>query len=79
EGVGNRVRFITGDIYETDFTEASIVTRYLAEDANRVLKPRLKKLAPGTRIVSHLFRMGDWEPDKITRVGERSVYLWVVR
>ncbi len=52
---------------------------YLAEDANKVLRPRLEsQLTPGSRIVSHLFKMGDWQPDKTVRVGDRSIYLWIV-
>lgn len=79
-GVSNRVKFRRADIYETDFGDATVVTMYLAEDANKVLRPRLESLlAPGSRIVSHLFRMGDWEPEKTIKVGDRNIYLWTVR
>jgi precorrin-6B methylase 2 len=79
-GVSARVRIKKADIYDTDFSEATIVTMYLAEDANKVLRPRLETLlAPGSRIVSHLYKMGDWEPEKKIKVGDRSIYLWTVR
>ena len=79
-GVSDRVKFKTGDIYAENYSEATIVTLYLAEDANKVLLQRLKaQLALGARIVSHQFKMGDWEPEKTLRVGDRSVYLWVIK
>lgn len=79
-GVSARVRIKRADIYDTDFSEATIVTMYLAEDANKVLRPRLESLlAPGSRIVSHLYKMGDWEPEKTIKVGDRSIYMWTVR
>ncbi len=78
-GVADRVSFRKADIYDTDYTEASVVTMYLADDANKVLRPRLEaQLAPGSRIVSHLFKMGDWTPDKTVKVGDRTIYLWIV-
>ena len=79
-GASERVEFRRADIYETDFGDATVVTMYLAEDANKVLRPRLEsQLAPGSRIVSHLFKMGRWEPEKTIKVGDRSIYLWTVR
>ena len=78
--VSERAQFKNADIYEEDFSDATIITMYLADDANKILRPRLEaQLAPGSRIVSHLFRMGDWKPEKTVRVGDRSIYLWTVR
>ena len=79
-GVSSKVEFRREDIYETNFEDATVVTMYLAEDANKVLRPRLEaQLAPGSRIVSHLYRMGDWEPEQTIKVGDRSIFLWTIR
>lgn len=78
-GVDGSVEFRREDIYETDFKDATVVTMYLAEDANKVLRPRLEaQLAPGSRIVSHLYRMGDWEPERTIKVGDRSIFMWTI-
>ena len=64
-GVGDRVRFIEGDIFEADISGATVVTLYLLSSINERLRPKLlKELRPGTRIVSHQFRMGDWQPER---------------
>jgi hypothetical protein len=62
-GVSDRVTFIEQNLFQTDFTQASVITMYLLEEYNLALKPKLFALKPGTRIVSHDFGMGDWEPD----------------
>ncbi len=78
-GADGSVEFRREDIYETDFKEATVVTMYLAEDANKVIRPRLEaQLAPGSRIVSHLYRMGDWEPERTIKVGGRSIHMWTI-
>jgi SAM-dependent methyltransferase len=77
-GVADRVRFRQGDIFETDFGEATVVTLYLLTTLNVKLRPRLLEMRPGTRVVSHMFRMGDWEPDESSRVGASEIYHWVV-
>ena len=63
-GVADRARFRVQDLFEADLSEASIVTMYLLPDVNLQLRPRLLSLAPGTRIVSHDWDMGDWQPDR---------------
>ena len=79
-GVTDRVRFVTGNLFEADIKEATVVTLYLLSDVNLRLRPRLlKELKPGTRIVSHSFDMGDWKPDKKAEVNGRRIYLWIVR
>lgn len=79
QGVSNRVIFLEGDLFETDISQASVVTMYLLSSVNLRLRPRLlKELKPGTRIVSHGFSMGEWEPDQQARVDNRSVYFWVI-
>jgi len=76
-GVADRVRFVEGDLFEADIREATVVTLYLLTRLNAKLKPRLlQELKPGTRIVSHAFDMGDWEPERKEFVGATAVYLW---
>jgi len=78
-GVGDRVRFLNQDLFETNFSEASVVTLYLLPSLNLKLRPKLlKELKPGTRIVSHAFDMGDWKPEQELDVDGRTVYLWIV-
>jgi len=67
------------DILGVDLSPASVVTLYLLPDVNLKLKPRLlTQLRPGSRIVSHAFDMGEWQPDKVARVDGRTIYLWIV-
>ena len=78
-GVGDKVRFMNADLFEADIHEATVVTLYLTEDLNIRLRPKLlKDLKPGTRIASHRFRMGDWQPEKAAAVGDRAVYFWTI-
>ncbi len=73
----DKVRFIEGDLFEADISEATVVTLYLLSKLNLKLRPKLmKELKPGTRIVSHAFDMGDWVPEKTESVGSSSIYLW---
>ena len=78
-GVSERVTFHQKDLFDMDFREATVVSMYLLPSVNLKLRPRLlRELAPGTRIVSHDFDMGDWEADRIIAVGTHTVYFWVV-
>lgn len=82
-GVSDLVRFRNEDMFRIDVREATIVTLYLSEKLNVVLRPKLlAELRPGARILSHDFRMGDWKPEQTVRVpwGKlyRTVYLWTV-
>ncbi len=77
-GVGDKVRIITGDIFKEDFTSATVVTLYLLPDLNMRLRPTLLRMKPGTRVVSHAFTMGDWEPDENVVHESARGYLWVV-
>ena len=78
-GVDNRVKFIQGDLFETDLRPATVVTLYLLESLNLKLQPKLvSELKPGTRIVSHAFSMGPWTPDRELNVEGRRVYLWTI-
>lgn len=77
-GVADKVRIITGDIFQEDFSSATVVTLYLYPDLNMRLRPSLLAMKPGTRVVSHAFNMGDWEPDATVEFGAARAYLWVV-
>jgi len=87
-GVADRAEFRVQDLFETDLAPASVITMYLLPDVNMQLRPRLLALAPGTRIVSHDWDLGDWKPDR-TRVVDAPdkpvglekksrVHLWTV-
>lgn len=83
--VDDRVVFKRGDIFEEDFSEASVVTMYLLPEVNRKLRPELlEQLEPGSRIVSHDYDLGDWEADRHmtvrdeTLTGGHEIYYWVV-
>lgn len=78
-GVTDEVSFRREDLFTADFGEATVVTLYLLDTLNERLRPRLlAELEPGTRIVSHAFRMGDWEPEKSQEIGGRMIYFWTV-
>jgi hypothetical protein len=77
-GVESQVRIITGDIFKENFTDATVVTMYLLPDLNLKLRPIVLKMKPGTRVASHAFNMGDWEPDEVLNVDARDGYLWYV-
>jgi SAM-dependent methyltransferase len=77
--VTNLVKFEVGDVFATDFSTASVVTLYLLPSLNMKLRPKIQQaLKPGTRVVSHAFDMGDWQPKRTERVGNSTLYLWVV-
>jgi precorrin-6B methylase 2 len=79
-GVADRIHFIEGDIFEADLSAATVVTLYLFPEANLQLRPKLQReLAPGTRLVSNAFHMGDWQPLK-HEYGRTSggAMLWVI-
>lgn len=78
EGVGDRVRIIQGDIFETDFSSATVLTLYLLPELNLRLRPAILKMKPGTRVVSHSFLMDDWEPDQRSLSDDGQAYLWIV-
>ena len=77
-GLAGRVRFVRGDIFETDFSTATVVTLFMPPAFNLKLRPTLLAMKPGTRILSFIFDMGDWEPDESVHVGELRGMLWIV-
>lgn len=82
-GVADRVEFVQQDLFQTDLSKATVVTLYLLPDVNLRLQPKLlRELKPGTRIVSHDYDMGEWEPEQVVQVQgpnrQHTVYYWVV-
>lgn len=87
-GVEDRVEFREQDLFDTDLRKASVVTLYLLPDVNLKLRPKLLALKPGTRVVSHDWDMGDWQPDttitldvpdkKVGFEKKSRVHLWIV-
>ncbi len=79
-GVGDKVKFLNQDLFETDLSPATVITLYLLPSLNQKLIPKLKQLKPGTRIVSHSFDMGtDWPPEKTEDVQGRVIYYWTIK
>jgi hypothetical protein len=82
-GVSKRVRFVTGDIFESDFSEATVLMIYLLPEVNRRLLPAILGMKPGTRVVSHNYDMGDWKPEKFKSIRSPEgqthyIYFWRV-
>lgn len=87
-GVTDKVAFYQRNLFETDLSEATVITMYLLPRVNLQLRPKLLELKPGTRLVSHDFDMGDWKADASVRMdagdkfsgagGDSDVYFWVV-
>jgi SAM-dependent methyltransferase len=78
-GVTDKVRFMNADLFEADISSATVVTLYLLPSLNEKLRPKLlRDLKPGTRIVSHAFRMGDWKPEKELVVDSRDIFYWTI-
>lgn len=78
-GVGDKVKILQADLFETNISEATVVTLYLLPMLNEKLKPKLlRELKPGTRVVSHAFDMGDWKPDQELDVNGRKIYFWTI-
>ena len=82
-GVSDKATFVKADIFESDFSKATVITLFLLPDLNLRLRPKLLDMAPGTRVVSNSFRMEAWEPDHTETVSEDCVswctaLLWIV-
>ena len=78
QAAGVQVELVRGDIFETDFSEADVLTLYLLPELNERLRPTILKMKPGTRVVSHQFTMGDWEPDEEANIDSHRALFWLV-
>jgi SAM-dependent methyltransferase len=83
EGVSNKAGFVQGDIFESDFSKATVITMFLMTDLNLRLRPTLLELKPGTRIVSNTFTMQEWTPDQTVTLEDNCIswctaYLWII-
>ncbi|MGO3195398.1 MAG: hypothetical protein ACTIKE_15390 [Sphingobacterium sp.] len=76
--MSDKVSFTNADLFDTDLSGADVITLYLLPAVNMKLRPKILNLKPGTRIVSHAFTMGDWEPDKTEKVDGTTIYFWTV-
>jgi hypothetical protein len=83
KGVEDLVTFVQGDIFESDFSDATILVLYLFPEINLKLRPEIRQMSKGTRVISHRFDMGDWKPNKTRKVTledgkEHVLYYWTV-
>ncbi|MBI4294242.1 MAG: class I SAM-dependent methyltransferase [Betaproteobacteria bacterium] len=79
--VSHRAAFVQGDIFESDLSQATVITLFLLPELNLKLRPAILSLKPGTRIASNTFTMGEWEPDESFSVGcvpYCTVHTWIV-
>lgn len=84
-GVTDKATFVKADLFETDFSKATVITLFLLPDINLKLRPKILDLKPGTRIVSNTFTMGEWKDDETATVEEAAgcsyyctAHLWIV-
>src|SRR5262245_61745442 len=77
-GVTGKTKVVQGDIFQSDFTTATVITMYLLPALNMKLRPQILAMRPGTRVVSHSFNMEDWDPDETSSMDGRRAYLWIV-
>jgi len=82
-GVRDQVEFFQADLFEADFSKATVVALYLLTENNIRLRPKLlQELRPGTRIVSHDYDMGQWKADREALIEDNwdihSVYFWII-
>ena len=82
EGVTDKATFMKADLFESDFSQATVITMFLLPSINMKLRPKILDLKPGTRIVANSFDMEDWKPDETAKVDGCSnwctAYLWIV-
>jgi precorrin-6B methylase 2 len=82
EGVGDKATFMKADLFESDFSQAQVITMFLLPSINMKLRPKILNLKPGTRIVSNTFDMEDWKDDETAQVegctNWCTAHLWIV-
>jgi SAM-dependent methyltransferase len=82
-GVSDKAKFVQADLFQSDFSEATVITMFLLPHINLQLRPKILEMKPGTRVVSNNFDMAEWEPDKTVNLGREctswcTAYLWIV-
>ncbi len=83
EGVSQKATFVKADLFESDFSQATVITMFLLPDINVRLRPKILDLKPGTRIVSNTFTMGEWNADDTATVSDGcsnwcTALFWIV-
>lgn len=85
EGMGERARFVKADLFETDFSQATVITMFLLPAINLKLRPKILGLKPGTRVVSNSFDMGEWQDDATSTFDAKEnctswciAHMWIV-
>ena len=82
EGVSDKASFVKADLFESDFSQAQVITMFLLSSINLKLRPKILDLKPGTRIVSNTFDMAEWKPDETANLAGCSswctAHLWIV-
>jgi hypothetical protein len=83
EGLADKAEFIEGDVFEADFSKATVITLFLLPELNLRLRPKILDMTPGVRVVSNSFDMDDWMPEKRIKIPEDCVrfctaYFWIV-
>jgi precorrin-6B methylase 2 len=84
-GVSDKAQFVKADIFETDFSKATVITLFLLPDLNLKLRPIILNMKPGTRIVSNSFTMGEWQDDETATIDAKDgcsywciAHFWIV-
>jgi len=82
EGVSDKATFMKADLFESDFSQAQVITMFLLSSINLKLRPTILDMKPGTRVVSNTFDMGDWKPDETFHLDNCTswctAHLWIV-
>ena len=83
EGIADRAAIIEGDVFETDFSKATVITLFLLQDLNLRLRPKILDMNPGVRVVSNTFDMDDWKPEQRIKISEGctrycTAFFWIV-
>jgi SAM-dependent methyltransferase len=82
EDVGDKATFTKADLFESDFSQAQVITMFLLSSINMKVRPKILDLKPGTRIVSNTFDMGEWQPDETAKIDGCehwcTAHLWIV-
>ncbi|MGH7815800.1 MAG: class I SAM-dependent methyltransferase, partial [Candidatus Binatia bacterium] len=82
EGVSDKASYVKADLFESDFSQAQVISMFLLSSINLKLRPKILDLKPGTRIVSNTFDMGDWRADETATLpgcdSWCTAHLWIV-